>query len=389
MSSIADPSVHVPLTYFLAGGLCACSSHAVAIPIDVVKTKQQTSPELEKLGSMEAFSKILSENGAGALMQGTGPTLVGYAVQGSIKYGLYEQLKPAVAHLLVNSLHLDHLGSADATTGAVAAGASTILDFAISGAVADAVGGVALTPFEAARIRMVSVPEDYVGLGVFESIQKIYEEEGLRNLFICLPCVLGKQIPYTALSLCTFEVVSKYLYTHVLGVGMSMVTNPAVGTALKLNEEVTSTFGDTTLITSAATAAVTMDSVASWQRFLVTLVAAVLAGTSGAIVSQPGDTLLSVINQRSKEMLQARGSGISDSDEVESELVGFRALATSSSTQPEEFSPIAVMGDTARELGLRGLFTGFQARLAHVMVIVVLQLLVYDFLKTAIGSVLG
>ena len=57
----------------------------------------------------------------------------------------------------------------------------------------------------------------------------------------------------------------------------------------------------------------------------VTLVAAVLAGTSGAIVSQPGDTLLSVINQRSKEMLQARGSGISDSDEVESELVGFRA----------------------------------------------------------------
>ena len=59
MSSIADPSVHVPLTYFLAGGLCACSSHAVAIPIDVVKTKQQTSPELEKLGSMEAFSKIL------------------------------------------------------------------------------------------------------------------------------------------------------------------------------------------------------------------------------------------------------------------------------------------------------------------------------------------
>ena len=268
MSSIADPSVHVPLTYFLAGGLCACSSHAVAIPIDVVKTKQQTSPELEKLGSMEAFSKILSENGAGALMQGTGPTLVGYAVQGSIKYGLYEQLKPAVAHLLVNSLHLDHLGSADATTGAVAAGASTILDFAISGAVADAVGGVALTPFEAARIRMVSVPEDYVGLGVFESIQKIYEEEGLRNLFICLPCVLGKQIPYTALSLCTFEVVSKYLYTHVLGVGMSMVTNPAVGTALKLNEEVTSTFGDTTLITSAATAAVTMDSVASWQRFL-------------------------------------------------------------------------------------------------------------------------
>lgn len=390
MISAVEPSVHVPLTYFLAGGLCACISHAAAIPIDVVKTRQQTSQELEKLGFMEVFSKILSENGAKSLMQGTGPTLIGYAIQGSLKYGLYEQLKPLVAMLMADSLHIDQLGGGDATAGAVAAGASTVLDFAISGAMADAVGGVVLTPFEAARIRMISVPEDYGDLGAFESIQKIYGEEGGRSLFIGLPAVLGKQIPYTALSLCTFEVVSKYLYANVLGVGMSIVSNPAVGTALKLNEEVTSNFGDSTLITSAATAAVTMDSVASWQRFLVTFTAAILAGTAGAVVSQPGDTLLSVINKRSKELLQAGATvGRVGGDNDERGRATLASSSSSSSSAQAAFSPIALMVDTAKDLGLRGLFAGFNARLAHVMVIVVIQLLVYDFLKSQIGAVLG
>ena len=227
-----------------------------------------------------------------------------------------------------------------------------------------------MTPFEAARIRMVSLPETYGDLGVLQCIRKIYEEEGLRSLYIGLAAILGKQIPYTALSLCTFELVSKYLYTNILGVGVSMISNPAVGSTLKLNEEVTCTFGDT-LITSAATAAVTMDSVISLQRFSVTFFAATLAGCVGAIVSQPGDTLLSVINKRSKEILQTR---------VET---------SSSTTSQADFSALELMANTAKELGFRGLFAGFKARLAHVMIIVVIQLIIYDFLKNQIGAWLG
>ena len=31
--------------FFLAGGICCCVSHAVVVPIDVVKTRQQSDPK--------------------------------------------------------------------------------------------------------------------------------------------------------------------------------------------------------------------------------------------------------------------------------------------------------------------------------------------------------
>merc|ERR1712146_830929 len=99
-------------------------------------------------------------------------------------------------------------------------------------------------------------------------------------------------------------------------------------------------------------------------RFLVTFIAATIAGSVGAVVSQLGDTLLSVVNKRSKEILETDASKASSS----------------------HLRPMELMADTARELGFRGLFAGFKARLAHVMVIVVMQLLIYDFLKSQIGA---
>lgn len=46
---------------------------------------------------------------------------------------------------------------------------------------------------------------------------------------------------------------------------------------------------------------------------------------------------------------------------------------------------LALMKSTAAELGLAGLFTGTKARLLHVSVIVVVQLLVYDYIKQLCG----
>ena len=39
--------------YFLAGGLCASISHALACPIDVVKTRQQIVPSYRELSLPE------------------------------------------------------------------------------------------------------------------------------------------------------------------------------------------------------------------------------------------------------------------------------------------------------------------------------------------------
>lgn len=44
---------------FLAGGICASASHAGVVPMDVVKTRLQTHPEVyQGLGIWGAFEKI-------------------------------------------------------------------------------------------------------------------------------------------------------------------------------------------------------------------------------------------------------------------------------------------------------------------------------------------
>ena len=43
--------------YFLAGGLCASISHALACPIDVVKTRQQIVPSYRELSLPEVWAR--------------------------------------------------------------------------------------------------------------------------------------------------------------------------------------------------------------------------------------------------------------------------------------------------------------------------------------------
>ena len=45
--------------YFVAGSICAATSHGITTPIDVVKTKMQTSPEKYKDGVVSAVRDIV------------------------------------------------------------------------------------------------------------------------------------------------------------------------------------------------------------------------------------------------------------------------------------------------------------------------------------------
>ncbi len=58
--------------YFLAGGICAATSHGITTPIDVVKTKMQTSPEKYKDGVLAAAKDIVKTEGAAFLLAGLG-----------------------------------------------------------------------------------------------------------------------------------------------------------------------------------------------------------------------------------------------------------------------------------------------------------------------------
>ena len=95
---------------------------------------------------------------------------------------------------------------------------------------------------------------------------------------------------------------------------------------------------------------------------------AVLAGVAASLASQPGDTLLSVRNSSS-----ADGSIVAVDD----------MTADTAAMVPESVL------DTIIRLGPAGLMTGWRARLVHVTTIVVVQLLVYDSIKSALLSRVG
>ena len=56
--------------YFLAGGLCASISHALACPIDVIKTRQQTMPQFQDVSLSEGLLRVASDEGPAALFTG-------------------------------------------------------------------------------------------------------------------------------------------------------------------------------------------------------------------------------------------------------------------------------------------------------------------------------
>jgi solute carrier family 25 phosphate transporter 3 len=75
--------------YFVAGGTCAALSHGITTPIDVVKTKIQSEPEKYGKGMQQAALTIIKTEGAGVLLAGLGPTVVGYGIEGAMKVRLW------------------------------------------------------------------------------------------------------------------------------------------------------------------------------------------------------------------------------------------------------------------------------------------------------------
>jgi solute carrier family 25 phosphate transporter 3 len=129
--------------YFLSGGLCAAASHGVTTPIDVVKTRIQAEPDVFKGDNLFESTKIILErDGPQALLGGLGPTVVGYGVEGALKFGLYESLKPTFADLL----------------------SSTASGYLGASVVAGAVASIFLCPMEHTRIRLVTDPKFASGL---------------------------------------------------------------------------------------------------------------------------------------------------------------------------------------------------------------------------------
>ncbi|EOO03783.1 putative mitochondrial phosphate carrier protein [Phaeoacremonium minimum UCRPA7] len=224
--------------YAFAGAFCCSFTHAVLTPVDVVKTRIQLEPLKYDRGIFGTARQIVSTEGSSALLTGFGPTVVGYCLQGAFKFGGYEFFKQRA---------VDYLGydTAAANRNAV---------YLASSAAAEFLGDIALCPFEATRIRLVSEPtfaRNFVG-----AFTKIAKQEGFTGFYSGLSPIVLKQVPYTAATFLVYEKAIQVAY---------------------------SIFDRSTLSSAGMTG--------------INLGSGLVAGVAAAIVSHPADTVLSKINK--------------------------------------------------------------------------------------------
>jgi len=272
---------------FAAGGLCASVTHLVTVPLDVVKTRMQVTPGAFT-GINDGISKIYAAEGFKGCMQGATPTFIGFLMQGALKYGFYEFFKDNLAHQSGGQ-----------------SGKLPVPQVMLAASAAEILGTSCLLPFESIRIRMVADPA--FASGTIAVGKKLFQEQGIKGLYGGMVPILCKQIPFTITQFLMYEWAAKTVYKNLAAAGV---------------EDANARFGT-----------------------LVTLGCGLISGTAAALVSQPGDTVLSTMNKQ---------------------------------------AGISVMG-ALKQLGPKGLYLGAGARCVHVTSYIVAQFLIYDSIKRLCG----
>jgi solute carrier family 25 phosphate transporter 3 len=241
--------------YYLAGGTCASVSHILPVPIDVVKTRKQVDPVIAQMSFGSALRQILQSEGHGALWNGLGPTAVGYLLEGALKFGVYEVLKPIVAPALAVLASRTHLTMIQ----------SKWISYAVSAAISGVAASLLLCPMEALRIRMVANPDKKASW--LKQGYRFLCEEGVGGFAKGIVPMLYKQVPYTMTKNVSFDFITKYSYSTLL------LQTGAVG---------------------------------SLATTTVPFIAAALTSILSCITSQPGDMLLSLVNAKTGDRRRTR-----------------------------------------------------------------------------------
>lgn len=212
----------------------------ITCPIDVIKTRIQSNPKKYKTVGQTARTMI-AEEGVMSLSTGLAPTVVGYGIEGAMKFGLYECSK---APLL--ALFPSHPAVAYVAASAVAGSAAALL----------------LCPHEGVRLRQVTNPKKYSKLNLFEALREMKREIGIVAVLTAgLAPMLAKQVPYTAAKQVSFDVFAKVFYDAVTAYDSKLVSLP-------------------------------------WVKTCISLAAACFAAVMASLFSQPGDVLLTLASAR-------------------------------------------------------------------------------------------
>merc|ERR1711993_210100 len=161
----------------MVGGALSCGlTHTAVVPLDLVKCRMQV--DAAKYPSLGAGMKTtIAEGGIKALGRGWAPTLIGYSMQGTCKFGFYEIFK---------NLYANAMGEENAYLY------RTQL-YLIASASAEFFADIALCPMEAVKVRIQTSPGWANTLR--EGFPKLMAEEGVNGFYKGLVPLWGRQIP--------------------------------------------------------------------------------------------------------------------------------------------------------------------------------------------------
>jgi solute carrier family 25 (mitochondrial phosphate transporter), member 3 len=140
---------------------------------------------------LDATIQICKTEGPATLLQGLGPTVVGYGIEGAMKFGVYEVCKPMLAKVFPNNKSLA---------------------FILSSFLAGAVAAILLVPMESLRIKQVTDPA-YKHDTLLTGIPKLLKQDGLVSMMSGTWAMLAKQVPYTFGKQVSFDVIAATLYS--------------------------------------------------------------------------------------------------------------------------------------------------------------------------------
>merc|ERR1712066_15575 len=232
----------------MIGGALSCGlTHTAVVPLDLVKCRMQVdSAKYPSLG--KGMKVTIAEGGVRALGRGWAPTLIGYSMQGTCKFGFYEIFK---------NIYAKAMGEENAYVYRTSL-------YLIASASAEFFADIALCPMEAVKVRIQT--SDYSST-LRDCFPRMRAEEGNATFFRGLKPLWLRQIPYTMMKFACFEKTVEAIYANIVPKPRAQCTKT--------------------------------------EQLMVTFAAGYIAGVFCAVVSHPADTLVSYLNK-------APGAGIGD-----------------------------------------------------------------------------
>lgn len=358
-NAVREYSVH----YFilcLIGGILASGTHFFVTPIDVIKCRMQVGDYADPITGFRHIHYHESQGRVWRTVQhlftGWIPSMLGYCIQGGIKYSLYEIFK----YLLLIKRYSSH----DINIGAPQLQPSyfgSILVMFFSSFWAEFVADIALAPWEAVKIKVQTARGDTPSCATV--VSRLWLTEGLSGFYKSLIPIWCRQIPSTMVKFASFEKFAAMMHfiifsSWMMGNSCMDEVNSSDNASMKLVEKYRLT------------------EQRSWSvELFVSLTAAIMSGLLCCIVSHPADTVLSVINN--KHHVKETETGISmtvqiahDRKEQAKRLVSLELTQTLS---------------LLRQLGCGGIWKGLKLRLVMVVIATTMQWITYDGFKLFVG----